>query len=169
MNRIMPLVSIMLLTFAVTAFAMTAKKGIQQDTKGTQAPDITLYGLDNKPFKISDHRGKVVILDFWATWCPPCKAEIPSFIELQKKYEKEGLIVIGAALDEPGKVADFARKFGINYPVGLAGQEQAKAYGGIRGIPTTFVIDRQGNIVRNYTGFRPKMVFENDIKELLKK
>ena len=115
---------------------------------------------------MNDYKGKVIILDFWATWCPPCKAEIPFFIELQNQYGKDGLVILGAAIDDQNKVRTFYRQYKINYPVGMADNAMQKAYGWIRGFPTTFVIDREGNIVRKYVGFRPKQVFENDFLAL---
>ncbi|MBN2753292.1 MAG: TlpA family protein disulfide reductase [Candidatus Goldbacteria bacterium] len=132
--------------------------------KAYAAPDFSLTGIDGSTIKLSDYKGKVVILDFWATWCPPCKAEIPFFIELQSQYGKDGLAIIGAALDDAEKVKAFASQYGINYPIALADRDTATTYGGIRGIPTTFVIDKKGNVVRQYVGYRPKEVFEADFK-----
>lgn len=134
--------------------------------KAYPAPDFTLTGIDGQNVQLSSFKGKVVILDFWATWCPPCKAEIPFFVELQSQYGKDGLAIIGAALDDPEKVKAFAKDYGINYPVALANRDTATTYGGIRGIPTTFVIDKKGNVVRQYVGYRPKEVFEADFKAL---
>jgi len=108
-----------------------------------------------------------VILDFWATWCPPCKREIPDFIGLQSKYGGRGLQVIGVGLDEPGKLKEFAEQNGMNYAVLLGNDEIARRYGGISGIPTTFVIDRRGAIVGRYEGFRPGSFFEGQVQRLL--
>ncbi len=131
------------------------------------APNFTIDGLKGGKVTLYEHKGKIIILDFWATWCPPCKAEIPDFIALQNQYRSSGLVIIGAAIDDPNKVANFAKKAGINYIVGLATQDTASIYGGVRGIPTTFVIDREGYIVRQYVGFRPKETFEQDVKDLM--
>jgi len=131
------------------------------------APGFALPDVNGKTVSLSDYKGKVVILDFWATWCPPCKREIPDFIELQKSYGSKGLQVVGIALDEPGKVQAFAQQNGMNYPVLLGTDDIAIKYGGIQGIPTTFVIDKSGKIVNKFEGFRPKSVFEEEIKKLL--
>jgi peroxiredoxin len=131
----------------------------------TMAPGFTLTDINGKSVSLSDFRGKVVILDFWATWCPPCKQEIPDFISLQKEYGPRGLQVVGIALDEPGKVQTFARQNGMNYPVLLGTQDIASKYGGIRGIPTTFVIDKTGKLVNKFEGYRPRSVFESEVKK----
>jgi len=131
------------------------------------APAFTLTNLDGKSVSLSDFRGKVVVLDFWATWCPPCRREIPDFIDLQKEYGSQGVQVVGIALDEPDKVQAFARQNGMNYPVLLGSDEISMRYGGIEGIPTTFIIDKSGKIVNRFEGFRPRQVFETEIKKLL--
>ena len=133
------------------------------------APDWSLQDLTGKTIKLSDFKGKVVILDFWATWCPPCRAEIPHFVDLQKQYKDQGLVIIGMSLDEGGNavVAPFAKKQNINYPVVIGNQDIAQQYGGVQGIPTTFVIDPSGNIVSRHEGFTDPSVFEGEIKKIL--
>lgn len=133
-----------------------------------KAPAWELRDLDGKLVKSSDFDGKVVILDFWATWCAPCKAEIPGFVELQKQYGDRGLIVVGISLDEggPAVVKRFMTQFGMNYPVVLGDVGLMKAFGGTA-IPTTLIIDRSGNIVSRHIGFAPKETFESEIKPLL--
>lgn len=138
------------------------------DTK--PAADFNLPGVDGKAVKLSQFKGKVVILDFWATWCPPCRGEIPDFISLQKQYGPKGLQVVGVALDQEGAdaVKPFVKEHGINYPIGLDPESTVPpSYGGVRGIPTTFVIDKQGHIVKKYVGARSRAAFEADIKPLL--
>lgn len=130
------------------------------------AYDFNLKSINGGNIKLSDYLGKVVILNFWATWCPPCKAEIPSFIELYKKYEKDGLVIIGAAIDDEYKVKNFVKSFNINYPVAIADITTTEKYGGIRGIPSTFIIDKEGKIIKSYMGYRPKEIFENDFLNL---
>ena len=112
------------------------------------APDWKLKNLEGKTVELSEFRGKVVILDFWATWCIPCRVEIPRFVELQKQYADKGPVVIGVSLDEQGPevVKKFVKQFGVNYPVVIGNEKIADAYG-IEGLPTTFVIDRHGRIV----------------------
>ncbi len=136
------------------------------DLAGT-APAFTLADLNGKSVSLSDFHGKVVVLDFWATWCPPCRREIPDFIDLQKEYGPRGVQIVGIALDEPEKVQAFARQNGMNYPVLLGSDDVSMKYGGIEGIPTTFIIDKSGKIVNRFEGFRPREVFEAEIKQLL--
>lgn len=138
---------------------------VKPKKQANAAYDFSLKTTGGKTVKLSDFKGKVVILNFWATWCPPCKAEIPSFIGMYKKYEKDGLVIVGVAVDDPAKVAQFVKDNGVNYPVVIADQTTVTAYGGIRGIPTTFVIDKNGSIIRNYTGYRPEGVFLSDFNQ----
>jgi peroxiredoxin len=133
------------------------------------APSFTLQDLNGKTVSLSDFKGKVVVLDFWATWCPPCVKEIPHFIELYEQYKDQAFAMVGISVDLEGVsvVKSFARKYKINYPILMADGQVANAYGGITGIPTTFVIDKAGNIRQKYIGYRDKAVFEADIKTLL--
>jgi thiol-disulfide isomerase/thioredoxin len=135
----------------------------------TPAPQWELNDLDAKQIKLSDFNGKVVILDFWATWCAPCRVEIPHFVELQKQYGDRGLTFIGVSLDEQGPevVKKFVKRFGVNYPIVIGNLKVVEAYGGIDAIPTTFVIDRQGRIVNRHIGYDDKAVFEKEIQSLL--
>lgn len=134
------------------------------------APGWELTDLDGKLVHSTDFKDEAVVLDFWATWCPPCRAEIPGFIALQEKYAARGLTVIGVSVDEAGlkTVKAFAQKNGINYPVVLTDNKIVEAYGGIDGLPTTFIIDRSGHIVKQHLGFTEQSEIENEIKPLLK-
>jgi thiol-disulfide isomerase/thioredoxin len=133
------------------------------------APEFALNDLDGATVKLSNYKGKVVILDFWATWCAPCREEIPGFVELQRDYGDEGLVIIGVSLDSqgPSVVKRFAVDNGMNYTLVMGDEKVQADYGGIRGIPTTFVIDREGRLIKKYIGMRPKAVFEADITALL--
>jgi peroxiredoxin len=136
---------------------------------GTQAPAFELADLNGEKVSSSTLTGKVVILDFWATWCPPCKAEVPHFVALQEKYGSQGLAIVGLSLDAGGAadVAPFAKEYKVNYTMLVGADDVAKAYGGINSIPTTFVIDRQGKIVKRFVGFIAPEVFEETIAPLL--
>jgi len=136
---------------------------------GKAAPSFTLRDLSGKRVSLSDFKGKVVILDFWATWCPPCVVEIPHFIALYEQYKDQGFAVVGISTDRKGAriVKSFAQKNRINYPILMADGQVRSAYGGIRSIPTTFIIDSAGIIKHKYIGYRDKNVFETAIKALL--
>jgi thiol-disulfide isomerase/thioredoxin len=131
------------------------------------APEFLLEAVGGGSTGPQVYRGKVVILNFWATWCPPCKREIPDFISLQNQYGEKGVQILGVALDDPALVKEFCLSRGINYPVVYGTDEVVRLYGGISGIPTTYVIDRNGAIVRRYEGLRSREVFEQDVRQLL--
>ena len=137
--------------------------------EGEKAADFSLLNLSQKKVNLSDYQGKVIILDFWAPECPPCRMEIPDFVELQKEWGDKGIQVIGITCSRMRlkAITSFARKYKINYPVLLCNEQTLRKYGPIRGIPTTFVIDREGKIYKKYIGYRAKGVFENDIKKLI--
>jgi len=157
-----------ILTVVISTLAIVAIFTIlgTTSTSAQTAPDFNLPDLNGKIVSLTDYQGKVVIVDFWATWCGPCKMEIPGFVKLQEKY-KDDLVIIGVSLDQggPKAVVPFAKDYAINYPVVYGNGETVKAYGGVNGIPTTFVIDRKGNIQRKYVGYRPDSVFEKDIQD----
>ncbi|MCX5665541.1 MAG: TlpA disulfide reductase family protein [Candidatus Omnitrophica bacterium] len=135
---------------------------------GSDAPDFSLADINGNKVSLSNFNGKVVILDFFASWCPPCKMEIPDFIALEKTYGDKGFAMIGVALVSAVEAKEFAGKMGINYPVLVDDGKASEIYGPIRSIPTTFIIDKSGKIVKIYIGYREKAVFEADIKGLLK-
>jgi thiol-disulfide isomerase/thioredoxin len=132
------------------------------------APPFTLKDLDGKPLSLEGTRGKVTLLNFWATWCPPCRAEIPDLIALQKKYADK-LQIIALSLDEgsPESVKKFARASGMNYPVAIAPAELSAQYGGIPALPTSFVLDTEGRVVQKHVGLRDPALYEAEIRALL--
>ena len=138
------------------------------ESKGKQAPDFALKDLQGKQVKLSDFRGKAVLLNFWATWCGPCKVEMPWFVELQKQYGPQGLEIVGVALDDSGKdeIQKFAKDMGVNYTI-LQGQDDVgDAYGAV-GLPTTYYIDRTGTIIDSASGLVSRGEIEENIKKSL--
>ncbi len=134
-----------------------------------QAFRFTVSGINGDAVTLDQYQGKVLLIDFWDTWCPPCKAEIPHFVELYSTYQNQGLEILGVAFGREGMqvLNDFIAEYSINYPTALANEEILAGFGGINSIPTTFLIDREGKIYKKYVGYQGKSVFENDIKALL--
>ena len=149
--------------------AAVAGASLQGDAVGSLAPDFTLTTLAGKKVKLSDYRGKAVLLNFWATWCGPCKVEIPWFMELEKQYGPQGLVVLGVAMDDDGKpaVQKFAQEMKIDYTVVLGNDDVADEYGGVEGLPTTFYVDRSGHIVKKVAGLVSHSEIEDGIKAAL--
>jgi thiol-disulfide isomerase/thioredoxin len=137
--------------------------------KSTPAPDFTLESLDGKSMSLSDLRGKAVLLNFWATWCGPCKIETPWLVELQNQYGPQGLQIVGveAGDDDKEEIAKFVKEMGINYPVLLGKDAVGDAYGGIPALPETFFIGRDGKIVGKMMGLRDRSDIEDSIKMAL--
>jgi cytochrome c biogenesis protein CcmG/thiol:disulfide interchange protein DsbE len=133
-----------------------------------EAPDFVLYDMEGKSFKLSQLKGKVVLLDFWATWCPFCRKSIPILISLYNEYKDKGLEIVGVALEyDGGKVLKiFAEKEKINYTVLIGNEKVAREYSAY-GVPTRFLINREGQIVERFVGFQNREVLESAIKELL--
>lgn len=132
------------------------------------APDFTLPQLDGQSLRLSSYRGKIVLLDFWATWCDPCREETPHLVELQQKYGNPGLQIIGVSMDDsPDPVRGFYQQFHMNYPVVMGNAKIGELYGGVLGLPIAFVLDRQGRIVAKHIGATDVGVFEQDVLKLL--
>ncbi len=133
------------------------------------APDFKLTTLDGKELTAAGLKGKVVVVDFWATWCPPCVAEIPGYVELQKKYADRGLVIVGVSLDRGGPkvVEPFAAKRGINYPLVMGDDALVEAFGGVEAIPTTFLIDREGRVRHKKIGGMGHTEYEALVKQVL--
>jgi thiol-disulfide isomerase/thioredoxin len=145
----------------------------QGDSPYEPAPDFTLAEIGTgKNFKLSEQKGKVVLIDFWATWCGPCRMAIPHLIELQNEYKSKGFTLVGVSLDQQGEavVRPFYKSWKMNYPVVVDQQgEVARNYGGIRSIPTALLVDKQGRVINAFIGYRPKSEFENAIRAALAK
>jgi peroxiredoxin len=142
---------------------------VRPNSERKLAPDFELKDANGHTVKLSDYRGKVVLLDFWATWCGPCKIEIPWFQEFERQNKDKGFAVIGVAMDDEGweVVKPFAQHVGINYRLVIGSDTIAESYGGIEALPTTFLIDREGRIASVHVGLSAKRDFEDGIKELL--
>ncbi|MBI1796771.1 MAG: TlpA family protein disulfide reductase [Candidatus Eisenbacteria bacterium] len=132
------------------------------------APAFAVRGLDGRPFRLADHRGQPIVLDFWATWCGPCRAEMPHLDALQKRYAREGLVILGLSVDERAvlDVRRFADSLGVAFRMAMADEKLLDRYGPIRQIPTTFFINRRGEIVRRTVGYLDAQTLESYVKEL---
>jgi peroxiredoxin len=159
---------ILSISVVLTVFLFTACAA--QPEKKQKAPNFSLQTQNGKAIELSKLKGKVVLVNFWATWCPPCRAEIPDFIEVYNTYKSKGFEIVGIALDEDGwsKVAPYIEKVKMNYPVVLGSAEVVQQYGGIEAIPTTFIVDKKGYIVASQVGLVSKELLEQKLKSLLK-
>lgn len=142
----------------------------KQSSGRKAAPDFTLTDANGQSVKLSDYRGKVVLLDFWATWCGPCQIEIPWFMDFQKEYKSKGLEVVGVSMDEDGwqAVKPYIAEKKINYRILLGNDTVSELYGGLDALPTTFLIDRNGKFAFNaHVGLASKNEFLSEIQSLL--
>ena len=157
----------------VLAAALYSMKRSQASRSGAAkplipAPDFVLPQIGGQQLRLSSFRGKVVLLDFWATWCYPCRQEIPHFVDLQQKYGDRGFQVVGVSMDDgPEPVPAFMQQFHMNYPVVMGNAKTGELYGGLLGLPITFVLDREGRIVAKHVGATDAAVFEKEIVKLL--
>lgn len=165
---------VIVVALAVTVFAahrlpFKTDRAVSLDPKGQLAPDFELTSLEGKAVRLSDFRGRPVVVNFWATWCGPCRVEMPWFVELQKQYQAQGVQVLGVAVDDSGRqeVAGFARKVGVNYPVLLGNDAVGDAYGGLQFLPATFYINRDGYIVDRVFGLLGRDEIEQEFKKTL--
>jgi peroxiredoxin len=142
---------------------------ISGNATGQLAPGFELKDLAGNNVRLADYHGKVVLLNFWATWCPPCKEEMPWFVDLQQRYGAQGLQVIGVAMDDADQktIASFAQRLGVNYPVLLGKESTAQAYGDVQFLPDTFYIGRDGKIVSHVQGLINRKDIEERVKQAL--
>ena len=141
---------------------------LKSEATRKQAPNFSLKDADGRIVQLSDFRGKVVLLNFWATWCDPCRIEIPWFVEFERQHKGQGFAVVGVSMDEDGwqAVKPFVREAGINYRILLGNDTVSDLYGGIDSLPTSFVIDREGRIAAVHIGLVSKSRYENDLQQL---
>jgi cytochrome c biogenesis protein CcmG/thiol:disulfide interchange protein DsbE len=145
------------------------KAAVKPDKERKAAPEFSLKDADGKTVRLSDYKGKVVLLDFWATWCGPCRIEIPWLKEFQRKFRSQGFEVIGVSMDDDGwqAVKPFLAELEINYRVVIGDDTIAQLYGGVDALPTAFVIDREGKIAAVHVGLTSKGEIEHGIEQLL--
>ena len=142
---------------------------LRADAERQPAPEFALKDANGATVRVADYKGKVLLLNFWATWCVPCKAEMPWFEEFERKYKDRGFAVLGASLDEDGwqVVKPYLDEHKLNYRIILANPEMAQLYGVVDALPTTFVIDAQGRIAAIHTGLVSKATYATQIEQLL--
>ncbi len=134
-----------------------------------QMPEFSLKDINGNIVHSKDLKGKIILIDFWTTWCMPCRMEIPHLIKLQEKYAKKGFTVLGINLENKKRevIKAFAQKNKINYPILMGDQKTAGKFGSIQSIPTAFLIDKEGNINSKFVGYKKQQVFERAIERLL--
>ena len=163
------------LFFVVVLFFFVINNTNGEVEEGPYPPNYNEVNITEQ-INFSEYRGKVVILDFWATWCPPCRKGIPDLIELKNEFGSEEFEIIGISLDgftrggaTKNDVVPFIKDYGINYPIVIGNPDIAQQYGGVRSIPTSFVVDKEGYIVSYYQGLIEKEKYVADVKKALAK
>jgi peroxiredoxin len=139
---------------------------------GKSAPQFSVAGIDGKELSLKDYSGKVLVINFWATWCAPCREEIPHFTKLYSGYKSKGVEFLGISMDDGELkdvrelVKDFGRKQRVEYPLAVGNPDVANAFGGVASLPTTFVVDRGGKIIKKYTGYSEEVT--QDLEDIFK-
>jgi thiol-disulfide isomerase/thioredoxin len=168
MRRI-AIVCTLLLAIAGVYWGVRPRKQAMVASLPSPAAEITLTDLSGRQFRISDYKGKVLLVNFWAAWCTPCQGEIPQFVALQTKYGSDGLQVIGISIEDMEiELRDFCRKKNVNYPVVPGDAKVADAFGGILGLPTTLLIGKDGRIYKKYSGATDFATLQSDLLPFLK-
>ena len=160
----------LILGFSTACSNATVKAAVKPERDRKTAPEFALKDSNGQTVHLSDYKGKVVLLDFWATWCGPCKIEIPWFMEFEQQFKDRGFAVVGVSMDEDGwnVVKPYIQEMKINYRVVLGNEQVSDLYGGLDSLPTTLLIDRQGKIASVHIGLsRGKEEFRNDIAQLV--
>jgi thiol-disulfide isomerase/thioredoxin len=160
LNKVLLLMALSLLPLLASGSAFAA----------TKMPEFSLPdAVNGATVKSSAFSGKTLLVTFFATWCPPCMQEVPTLIELQRQFANDNFSVIGLSVDEGGAnvVAKLIEKRSITYPVLMADDTTARGFGGVAGIPTSFLVNKEGNVVKKYPGYVPHTVLENDIKKIM--
>jgi cytochrome c biogenesis protein CcmG/thiol:disulfide interchange protein DsbE len=167
-------VAALLTALLLAACSPTSQTGVQAaslkpENKRNPAPGFTLKDANGTTVSLADYKGKVVLLNFWATWCGPCKIEIPWFIEFEQQYKDRGFSVLGVAMDEEGWdiVRPYITEKRVNYRVLMGNDQVAQLYGGVESLPTTFLLDREGRIASTHIGLISKGDYKNEILQLL--
>lgn len=164
------LVNLVCFAVALAAGAVTLRGTVSSSpAPAAAAPSWTLKDLEGRDVSFGQFKGKVVVVDFWATWCGPCVMEIPGYIEMQRKYGPDGLVIVGVSLDQkgPAHVKKFAEAKGMNYTLVMGDDVVVEAFGGVEAIPTTFLVDREGKIVHRKTGAMAHDDYEKLVKQAL--
>ena len=161
-HRALPWIAALVLIATVQSRPARAAEG------APLAPAFTVRGLDGRTLKLSDFKGKAVVIDFWATWCGPCRAAMPHLNEVQGQFSGQGLVVLGLSVDdaEPGTVRRFADRLGVRFRLAMADERVLDLYGPIRTIPTTFFINRRGEVTRRVVGYIDRETLEGYVREL---
>ena len=153
----------------IAAAGSTAQESVLQPSLlRKQAPEFALTDIDNRPLDLKAYRGKIVLLNFWATWCAPCQLEMPHFVTWQRQYGARGLRIVGISMDDdPALARGLSAKLKLNYPVAMGDEKIGELYGGILGLPVTYLIDRNGTVSAEYRGETDLDAMEKQLKLLL--
>jgi thiol-disulfide isomerase/thioredoxin len=162
-------VAVVVALMLVLGFKLSRRTSGTSQMQNGAAPDFALQSLEGKTIRLSDFRGKPVVLNFWATWCGPCKIEMPWFVDFQKQYGPAGVQFLGVAMDDASTkdIAEFTNSMKVNYPILIGKESVGDAYGGVQFLPETFYIDRNGNVVDKAFGLKGRREIEDDIKKIV--